>query len=221
MTLYFDTTDGPLEIDPARCVVAGWTGRDEAAVRHHIEELEAIGVPAPSRTPLPYEVSPALLTQGSTIHCVGAASSGEAEPAILFAGGKRFLTLASDHTDRALEAHSVALSKQICAKPIARGAWRLDDLAGRADALTLSSAIEEDNGWTEYQRGTLAAMLPLDEIVAASGLDGSVDAVLLCGTLPAIGGVRAATAMRMALGDPLEGRTIELSYRTNVLPEAA
>ncbi len=26
-------------------VMAGWTGRDAAAVQHHIEELEALGVP--------------------------------------------------------------------------------------------------------------------------------------------------------------------------------
>ncbi|MGA8316723.1 MAG: DUF2848 family protein, partial [Bradyrhizobium sp.] len=31
--------------DVATLVVAGWTGRDEAALRHHIEELAAIGVP--------------------------------------------------------------------------------------------------------------------------------------------------------------------------------
>ena len=223
MTLYFDTPDGPLELDPERCTVAGWTGRDAAAVRHHIEELEAIGVAPPSRTPLFYEVAPALLTQGDAIHCVGPNTSGEAEPAVLLAGGRHYLTLASDHTDRALEAHSVALSKQICAKPIARGAWRLDDLDGRTDALTLASEIEEGGAWTGYQRGRLSAMLPLRDLIAASGLDGSLDAVLLCGTLPATGGVRAAPAMRMRLSDPdpHAGRAIELSYRTHALPEVA
>ena len=218
--LRFDTPDGAIEVAPERCIVAGWTGRDAAAVRHHIDELAAIGVAPPSRTPLPYEVSPALLTQAGTIHCVGAETSGEAEPAIVFGDGRRWLTLASDHTDRALEAHSVALSKQVCAKPIARAAWPLEAIA-EPDALELRSWIAQGDGWTPYQEGTLAAMLPLDEITAASGLDGSTPAVLLCGTLPAIGGVRPAASMRLELRDARRGRTIEMRYRTHVLPIVA
>ncbi len=35
-------------------VVAGWTGRDEAALQRHIEELAAIGVPRPSSVPVFY-----------------------------------------------------------------------------------------------------------------------------------------------------------------------
>ena len=221
MTLSFDTPDGPLALDPARCVVAGWTGRNADAVRHHIEELEAIGVPAPSRTPLPYEVSPALLTQGDTIHCVGAETSGEAEPAVLFAGGRRYLTLASDHTDRALETRSVALSKQVCAKPIAREAWPLDEIIERTDALRMAAHIDEDRDWVPYQRGRLSTLLPLTAIIEASGLDGSEDAVLLCGTLPALGGVRPAARIRMMLNDPKADRTIELAYTTRTLPEVA
>ena len=30
---------------PNKLVVAGWTGRDAAAVENHIEELEVLGVP--------------------------------------------------------------------------------------------------------------------------------------------------------------------------------
>ena len=226
-TLHFDTPDGPIMIEPERCVVAGWTGRDGAAVRHHIDELAAIGVAPPSRTPLPYEVAPSLLTQDEAIHCVGAETSGEVEPALILVGGRRWVTLASDHTDRALEAHSVALSKQACAKPIARRAWPLDMIPD-TDALILRSWIREvgsgetggENGeWVPYQEGTLAAMLPLDAIVAASGLrDGEDEAILLCGTLPARGGVRPASAMRLHLVHPTWDSTIELAYRTHALP---
>ena len=35
-----------VEID--QLVIAGWTGRDVAALNHHIEELKAIGVQPPS-----------------------------------------------------------------------------------------------------------------------------------------------------------------------------
>ena len=221
MTLRFDTPEGPLTVEPVACTVAGWTGRDEAAVRHHIEELERIGVPAPSRTPLPYIVSPALLTQADTIHCVGAETSGEAEPAIVSADGRLWLTLASDHTDRALETHSVALSKQICAKPIAREAWRLDEIV-EPDALTLRSWIVNEAGReTLYQDGTLASILPLDTVLDAAAPDTDGDWVMLCGTLPAIGGVRPALAMRFELNDPATDWTIDLAYRTEALPANA
>ena len=48
----FETELEPLDARLGRLVVAGWTGRDEAAVRHHIDELAALGVPAPSKSPL-------------------------------------------------------------------------------------------------------------------------------------------------------------------------
>ena len=38
-------------------IVAGWTGRDSAAVEKHIRELEALGVKRPATTPIFYRVS--------------------------------------------------------------------------------------------------------------------------------------------------------------------
>jgi len=35
----------------SQLVIAGWTGRDEAALRKHIRELEDIGVKPPRTTP--------------------------------------------------------------------------------------------------------------------------------------------------------------------------
>lgn len=218
MSLRFDTPEGPIEADPARCVVAGWTGRDPAALRHHVEELAALGVAPPSRTPLPYEVAPSLPTQAGAIHCLGDETSGEAEPVVVLVGGRRWLTLGSDHTDRALEAHSVALSKQVCAKPLARAAWPLDPAAW--DALRLRSWIEEDGCEVPYQDGALSALLPVEAILQACGLEGGADAVVLCGTVPAIGGVRPATRMRLELSDP-SGRALRLAYEARVLPARA
>ena len=118
MTLDFRADGAPLPLDLQHLIVAGWTGRDADAIAHHIEELAALGVPAPSQTPLYYRVSAPLLTTAPVIEAVGEASSGEVEPLIVEVDGKRYLGLASDHTDRALEAHSVAMSKQVCAAGI-------------------------------------------------------------------------------------------------------
>jgi hypothetical protein len=51
------------ELLPKTLIVAGWTGRDEKALHHHIEELAAIGVPRPSSVPAFYRISTANLTQ--------------------------------------------------------------------------------------------------------------------------------------------------------------
>jgi hypothetical protein len=123
----FQTPDGPQQITVSELVVAGWTGRNTEAVQHHIEELAALGVPAPSQVPLYYRVGAELLTQAPAISVLGADTSGEAEPLLICdATGTLWLGLASDHTDRALETLSVAKSKQVCPKPVARDLWRFD-----------------------------------------------------------------------------------------------
>jgi hypothetical protein len=79
-------------------VLAGWTGRDQAGVQHHIDELRALGVAPPSRTPLFYRVDPALLAGPvGEITVVGEASSGEAEVVLLQMSDGLWVGLGSDH----------------------------------------------------------------------------------------------------------------------------
>lgn len=219
--------DGPLEIRVAQAIVAGWTARDRAAVDHHIAELAAIGVPPPSSVPLYYRVSAALLTQDEAIEVVGETSSGEVEPVVIAdAAGRAWLTVGSDHTDRGLETTSVALSKQVCAKPVGRVAWPLDALRDRLDTLRLASFVQEGetDAWAPYQAGTLAAIRPLAELIAACPLamDGRLPpgTAMLCGTLPVLsGGVRPAAAMRLEIVDG--SRRLSHAYATRVLPVVA
>ncbi|WP_319772136.1 DUF2848 domain-containing protein [Breoghania sp.] len=217
--MQFKSPEGVLECTPNALVVAGWTGRDRAAVDHHIEELAAIGVPAPSEVPLYYRCAPSLLTRDTTIAALGKESSGEAEPFLIQTGGKLWLGLASDHTDRALETYSVAHSKQICAKPVAEDVWAFEEVADHLDQLELKSWIFEKGEWVVYQEGTLASILPLTQLM--SGVEMADGTAMLCGTLPAKGGVRPAADFKMALHDPIRGRTIEWSYSATVLPVIA
>ena len=60
-------------------MIAGWAGRDPAAIQAHIDELAALGVAPPSTTPCFYRVSAALLTQAPAIGVLGARSGGEIE----------------------------------------------------------------------------------------------------------------------------------------------
>ena len=204
-----------LEFRINQLYVAGWTGRNPDAVQHHIDELAAIGVAPPSRVPLFYRVSSSLLTQQSEIQVLGEETSGEVEPFLIQHDGSLFLGLGSDHTDRKLEAHSVAASKQVCPKPVACEIWRFENVRDRLDELVLRSWIKESGKWVRYQENSLASILPLANLVERSNLsDGSA---ILCGTVPAINGVRPALDYRMELFNPADDTRIELNYATEPL----
>jgi len=212
----FITDKGDLDFSPAHCFVAGWTGRDELAVQHHIDELAKLGIAPPSAVPLYYRVSNSLLTHQSSIDVLGDATSGEVEPLLLQQDGELWIGLASDHTDRDLEAHSVAASKQICAKPAAPELWNFDDVKDHIDSLILRCSIQENGEWISYQEGTLANLQPLVNLIKINEFGDSC--AMLCGTLPAIGGVRSATEYKMELEDPIRDVDIYLEYQVNILP---
>ena len=130
------------------------------------------------------------------------------------------LTLASDHTDRKAETYSVVFSKQACAKPVALEAWRWDDVAAHADELELRSWIEEGGKTVLYQEGLLASIRPLNQLVSGYAASGALPSgvAMSCGTLSAIGGVRAASGMVMELHDPVLKRRIRHSYQLDILP---
>ena len=226
MNLLHFQVDGGIAFDvlPARLVVAGWTGRDSAAIEHHIEELAAIGVPRPSSVPLYYRMSRTLLTQDDALEMLGSATSGEAEPVLVRHDGRWWLTVGSDHTDRAVETYSVAVSKQLCAKPLARHAWAWDEVAASADTITLRSEIFEQGAWVTYQEGPMARIRPLHSLV--DGLPADVPVadglVLFCGTLGAIPradgvGIRPAARMRIELIDAARGLRIAHEYAVTAL----
>ena len=81
-------------------------------------------MPRPSSVPLYYRMASLLLPQSAEIAALGDPSSGAAEPPLFFSPGESWLGVASDHTDRQVESYSVAVSKQMCAKPLAASAWR-------------------------------------------------------------------------------------------------
>lgn len=211
------------EIEFTRCVIAGWAGRDRDAIEHHIEELEALGVPRPSSVPLFYRVAAQQLTQDTRVEFVGPDSSGEAEVFIFSHAGEHWVSLASDHTDRKLETHSVALSKQICAKPVAKEAWRYNDIAAHYDQLILRSWIMENGERVLYQEGPLASLLPpLDLVRRAFDADVMPEAAgMTCGTVAAIGGIRSAPSFEMEIEDPVLKRSLRHQYELEILPIVA
>ena len=219
-----DGTQRPLRADITQLVIAGWAGRDLAATEHHIDELAAIGVPRPSAVPLYYRVAANQLSQDETVQVIGPDSSGEIEAFVFSIAGELYVSVASDHTDRKLEAHSVALSKQLCVKPVARSAWRMADVADHWDELQVRSRIVENGAEALYQEGTLSSLRTPQELI--DGFSESPGTLpdgtgMTCGTVAVIGGIRPATTFEMELFDPRRNRTLRHRYQLDVLPEVA
>ena len=201
-------------------VVAGWTGRDRAAVEKHIAELAALGVKPPATTPIFYRASAARLTIAEEIEVLGDASTGEAEFVLLQHGGRLWVGAGSDHTDREVEKYGVSVSKQMCDKPIAAEFWPMVEVAPHWDKLMLRGYISENGKRLLYQEGSVAAMLdPLVLIEKFAGKAGLSEGTLMfCGTLSAIGGVRPSGAFEVELDDPVLNRKIHHRYRIRTLP---
>lgn len=210
LTLGEQQTD--VSIDTA--IVAGWTGRDRDAVEKHMAELEAVGVPRPSSAPVFYRVSASRLTTAPAIESTGS-SSGEVEPVLLQHGGELWVGAGSDHTDREVEAYSVAVSKQLCDKPITRDFWSFDDVAAHWDELVLRSWIDGD---VLYQEGALSGLMKPEDLMPKAEPQLADGTLMFCGTLAAIGGIRPAREFRYELADPVLDRTIRGRYEMRSLP---
>jgi 4-hydroxyphenylacetate 3-monooxygenase len=179
------------ELTEPTLLVIGYAGRDEASVRHHIDELAAIGIAPPPQVPMVYHLDAGLLTTAPQMTASGTRTSGEVEPVLVRAGGSWYLAVGSDHTDRELEARDVRDSKAACPKPVSGSALRLDldpvkgELDAAWDAFEVTSSIDG----LAYQRGSLAGLrVPSDLIVHATGEDPGGDLVVFCGTVPLLTG---------------------------------
>ena len=149
--------------------------------------------------------------------------SGEVETFVFTVGGELYVSIASDHTDRKLESHSVALSKQVCAKPVATTAWRLAEVADYWDELVIRATIIENGAEILYQEGTLDSLRTPQELIAGytNGVALADGTGMTCGTVSAIGGIRASTTFIMELFDPRRQRSLRHRYDVTVLPEIA
>lgn len=207
-----------IEIDSL--VIAGWAGRDAAAIEHHIEELAALGIPRPSTTPLYYRVAVQTLTQDSRLTVLGPDSSGEVEPIIVAMADGLWVGIGSDHTDRKAEATGIAISKQLCGKPVGPQLWSYADVEGHWDELVLRSWTTIDGKRVLYQDSPVSSLrMPRDLIRRYTGTDVlEAGTAMFCGTPGVIGGIRPGTRFEMELKDPVLNRSLTHGYDIDVLP---
>jgi hypothetical protein len=193
-------------------VIAGWTGRDEAALSKHIRELEEIGVKPPKTTPIFYRVAASLLTFTDEIQVSGSDTSGEVEFVLLRTQSGLRVAVGSDHTDRKAETIGVSLSKQLCAKPVSPESWRYDEVKPHWEKLVLRSWADGE----PYQEGAVTAMRSPEDLMGRYPLKPGY--AMFCGTLAAKGGIRPAARFTMELEDPVLKRKLKHEYRIHILP---
>lgn len=219
--------DSTVSVEPTVLLNAGYAGRDQDEVAAHIEELARLGVPAPTVTPALYPIAPYLAQQTGEVRVQHGHTSGEAEWALIVLGDSRddvLLTVACDHTDRDLEVHSVAWSKNASPDILGTGAWRLADIADHVDDITLSAWVGHGDGPADtlIQTGSLADLLSPDywlDVLAQRDLL-HCGTILISGTISMLDGVdQFADAWRVALTDHTTGQSIECGYRTVRMPE--
>jgi hypothetical protein len=203
-------------------VIAGWTGRNIAALEAHIAELEALGVRRPKSVPIFYRVASSLLTHDDAIEVPGDSSSGEVEFVLYALADGLWIGVGSDHTDRKVETIGVTISKQMCAKPVGAQVWRYDEVIAHWDRLMLRSFVHVGNERRLYQEGPVTTMRSPEELTNLY-TDGNKSLVtgtaMFCGTLAVHGGVGWADAFEMELEDQVHKRKLSHKYRIVALPD--
>ncbi len=220
---------GSVDVDIAYALNGGYAGRDTEQVQHHIDELAELGVPGPQRIPTLYPLAATLASQGTQVQVPHRQTSGEAEWALIVptdaaSADDYLLTAACDHTDRALEVHGVAWSKQSAPDFLGDVAWRWGDIKDAFDGFTLRAWVgpgAEEGGGDLIQDGTPAQLLPPDYWIEKLGDAGLLrpGTLLMSGTIPMIPGVNQfADAWRVELTDAA-GHVRRVAYTVEVLPE--
>jgi hypothetical protein len=229
MTTYLQLTVEEVAGDPTPLVLEmgslanfGYAGRDQAAVAAHVAELSHLGLPAPGVTPCIFQLPPERATTASTLVAVGAATYGEAEFALVRAGGQWYVCAASDHSDLEVERVSTARSKAMYQDVLSQRCWRLVDVAPHWDQIELTCIRATPDGEQVVQSGRLGELLAPADLIAeyqrrlgAPVADGSV---VLSGTIagePCPGGSRWSVELR----DPKLGRSLGVSYEVHELAE--
>lgn len=218
--LVFDSSEesSRIEFDVKHIINAGYTGRDQAAVQAHIDELKEEGIPAPEKTPTYFPKFVERITQERSFEVLDESDhSGEAEFVLLFQDGKVLVGVGSDHTDRKLEGVDIPKAKQIYPNTISQELWRLDDVIEHWDRLILRSWVKENGKKVLFQEATLDAMLGPSDLIAGAKelLRGPEDVeglVVYSGTVAAIGKLPYSDYFEAEIEDPVLERKLTQHY---------
>ena len=209
-----DGSKAPITVSISEVLLAGYTGRDRAAVLEHIRELEELGVAPPPRVPMVYTIAPELTTLDDSLTVEHGETSGETEIYLVPTADGLLVGTGSDHTDRKHEAIDVAESKSMSSKVLSRDVWRYDDVRDHWDTLEIRSWVTDAQGRRLYQEGRLDSFLTVEAVHEELKKLGheTEGRLIFGGTLPAIGGLAYGRRFEGELHDPVLGRSLAYGY---------
>jgi hypothetical protein len=199
----------------------GYAARDTAGIEQHISELQALGLPAPSRLPAIYPIPADRIRNAKHVTVSGDDTYGEVEFALINTADGWLVTIASDHTDLEVEKVNMAKAKATCPDIVGETAWRLDDVVEGWDDLVLRLWGRTPDGIEQLvQSGSvnhLLAPADLQRILIERG-----QVALTPGTVVLSGTIDGAPtpgmrSWRATLEDPRSGRLLELEYSLTTL----
>jgi hypothetical protein len=210
-----------IEFEPRLLVCAEFTGPQQIlGGDQKASWVRTEGKTSPRRLQF-YPVSPYLLTTEHKISVQGRHTSGEVEYVAFRFEDEVFITVGSDHCDRDEEANSIACSKQLCPKVIARQAIRHTELRPYRGEIKLSSFVESYSRKVPYQLALVADLIQLGSLIRTCPLDLNFNgAVLFSGTVPIMAEIPAFSPhfyFRLEL--PRFQFLIEHDYAVETLPE--
>ncbi len=207
----------PLSFTADKMVNAGFTGRDQAEVRHHLDELSAKGIEVPETTPTLYPVIPSALTSETSIEVYEEETSGEIEYVLFVKDDQNiYIGIGSDHTDRKLEELDIPRAKQITPNLISPVVWELSDVVDHWDDLSMECSIKKGADTILYQKGSLGLLMSPAELMefVSQKIEGSLNnIVIFSGTVKMeTEDFVFADTFSGLLADPTLDRSIGFSY---------
>jgi len=208
-----------LEIKGA--ILCGYTGRDQTAVKRHIEELQNEGVKPPPSVPTYYPKPPQGITFDGDIYVQGHETSGEVEYVLLVNPQGLWVGLGSDHTDRELERLDILKSKQACPTIISRSLWNYDAIKEHWDNIEIRSWATREDRKALYQESSLATILPPGELIrlVQQKVRGSLEGIIIYSGTPPLKteGIVFADRFEGELYDPVLGEKLTFNYSIHTL----
>lgn len=196
-------------------VLCGYTGRDQEAVRKHIEELAREGVDPPPSVPILYPKPPWGLTQKDAIQVEGQETSGELEFFLLVDEDGLYVGVASDHTDRELERLDIRKSKQACPTILSKNVWNYEEVKETWDQIEIRSWAIKDGQKNIYQESTLGSILPPEDLIGQvqqQVKDSLGGIAIFSGTPPLLAG-------EMIFADRFEGELLDTHFNRKLSVE--
>ena len=204
-----------------KLICAGWSGRDPADIQKHVDELRHLGIQPPDKFPIIFPVSRYLLTAGEEIEVISPETSGEVEYVIFYNNKEEYyISVGSDHTDRALEGISIEKSKQSCPKIISQKAWPYQDVKEHWDNITIKSIVEHKGKKILYQEGSLKSLLKPETLLDHIDIErfGEKGLVIFSGTIPlTTGELVYSNKFGFVMTDPFLKREITGEYKVKIL----